>query len=369
MPQKHKDYDVALLRILSIFQRLLEGQTLQKKELAEEFNVSEKTIQRDINTRLHNYPIAYTKNSGWSLDASFLKHHTASAYQELFERTAQAHTIEYTLLKAKHAIEEADAVLILAGAGMGVDSGLPDFRGDQGFWKAYPPMKRLGLSFHDIANPLWFKKEPSLAWGFYGHRIHLYRETIPHEGFSLLKELVSAKENNAFVFTSNVDGHFQKAGFDVHKVFECHGSIHFNQCTHIAHPCTQDIWPNEEECFDIDLSTFLVKSSLPTCKQCGHIARPNVLMFGDFHFSRERFYQQQNSFNHWLETNILHKKKMVLIEIGAGIDVPTVRRHSEEIMRQYQSTLIRINPRDYQGPEGTLSIPLRALEALRRLIS
>ena len=369
MPQKHKDYDVALLRILSIFQRLLEGKTLQKKELAEEFNVSEKTIQRDINKRLQSYPITYSRNIGWQLDSSFASQNTAASYHQLFEKASHIKTIEYNLLQAKHAIEEADAILILAGAGMGVDSGLPDFRGDQGFWKAYPPMKRLGLTFYDIANPLWFTRNPSLAWGFYGHRINLYRNTTPHKGFALLKSLVDAKDQNYFIFTSNVDGQFQKAKFDEAKIFECHGSIHFNQCTHITHSCSQSIWSNSKELYNVDLSVFQLKSALPTCVHCGQIARPNVLMFGDFHFSRERYYQQQDRFNNWLQTNIIQKQKIVLIEIGAGIDVLTVRRLSEEIMCQYECALIRINPRDYQGPKGVISIPLPALESLEHLIS
>ena len=46
-----------------------------------------------------------------------------------------------TILRAKEIVANAEAVIITAGAGMGVDSGLPDFRGDLGFWKAYPPLK------------------------------------------------------------------------------------------------------------------------------------------------------------------------------------------------------------------------------------
>jgi NAD-dependent SIR2 family protein deacetylase len=49
---------------------------------------------------------------------------------------------------------------------MGVDSGLPDFRGAQGFWRAYPAIAKLGLSFEGMANPAWFKKNPHLAWAF-----------------------------------------------------------------------------------------------------------------------------------------------------------------------------------------------------------
>jgi len=70
---------------------------------------------------------------------------------------------------------------------MGVDSGLPDFRGNQGFWKAYPPLERLGISFVSMADPVWFTRDPELAWGFYGHRLGLYRATEPHAGFAVLK--------------------------------------------------------------------------------------------------------------------------------------------------------------------------------------
>ena len=66
------------------------------------------------------------------------------------------------------ALSHAEGLLIGAGAGMGVDSGLPDFRGTSGFWKAYPPLAKLGIQFEDMANPRWFKESPELAWGFTG---------------------------------------------------------------------------------------------------------------------------------------------------------------------------------------------------------
>src|SRR5262245_16873535 len=117
---------------------------------------------------------------------------------------------------------------------MGVDSGLPDFRGDAGFWKAYPPFARLGLRFVDLASPRWFAEDPARAWGFYGHRLNLYRATAPHRGFDILLGWARDKPHGAFVFTSNVDGHFQKAGFDPARVVECHGAIETSQC---AGPC------------------------------------------------------------------------------------------------------------------------------------
>src|SRR5436305_9987595 len=134
--------------------------------------------------------------------------------------------INDAIRRAADVIAPAEAVLIGAGAGMGVDSGLPDFRGDEGFWRAYPPFRNLGLSFVDLANPQWFDRDPALAWGFYGHRMNLYRATEPHEGFRQLLEIAREKPGGYFVFTSNVDGQFQKAGFAPTQIVECHGSIH-----------------------------------------------------------------------------------------------------------------------------------------------
>jgi NAD-dependent SIR2 family protein deacetylase len=141
--------------------------------------------------------------------------------------------------RAAALVRDADALLIGAGAGIGVDSGLPDFRGDHGFWRAYPPLAARGIRFAEIANPHSFDADPALAWGFYGHRLALYRATVPHEGFAILKALGASLPHGAFVFTSNVDGQFQRAGFDPGHIVEHHGSIHHLQCTR---PCSDAIW-------------------------------------------------------------------------------------------------------------------------------
>src|SRR5580698_927669 len=97
------------------------------------------------------------------------------------------------LQRAAEVIRAADALLIGAGAGMGVDSGLPDFRGNEGFWNAYPVVAKLGLSFAEMANPAWFENKPHLAWAFYGHRLNLYRKTVPHDGFATLLSWAAKK--------------------------------------------------------------------------------------------------------------------------------------------------------------------------------
>ena len=94
--------------------------------------------------------------------------------------------LEDSYLQAAETILAADALLIGRGAGMGVDSGLPDFRGPEGFWRAYPAFQ--GRRFQEISNPVWFSKTRRMAWGFFGHRLHLYRATAPHAGFQILRQ-------------------------------------------------------------------------------------------------------------------------------------------------------------------------------------
>src|SRR5262245_199088 len=81
------------------------------------------------------------------------------------------------IVRAAGEIADADALLVTAGAGMGVDSGLPDFRSAGGFWRTYPRLGQLGISFEQMAQPSWFRDDPAMAWAFYGHRQALYRRT------------------------------------------------------------------------------------------------------------------------------------------------------------------------------------------------
>jgi NAD-dependent SIR2 family protein deacetylase len=269
------------------------------------------------------------------------------------------------LQAAAQLLKKADALLVTAGAGMGVDSGLPDFRGNEGFWKAYPPMAKLGVSFVEMANPGWFERDPSLAWGFYGHRLNLYRRTVPHGGFKLLLEIGKQKKEGYFVFTSNVDGQFQIAGFDENRIEECHGSIHHLQC---SRPCSQDIWEARGAVPDVDETQFRAREPLPRCPKCGALARPNVLMFNDWDWIPNRTELQSDRLHRWIEGLSRSDAALAVVELGAGKAVATVRMTSEAAVRGRTAALIRINPRDYDVPTGHLSIPLGAGEGIRRVI-
>jgi NAD-dependent SIR2 family protein deacetylase len=267
--------------------------------------------------------------------------------------------LEDSLEQAAEAIASAGAIVIGAGAGMGVDSGLPDFRGDKGFWKAYPPLADLGISFVEMANPRWFRSDPELAWGFYGHRLNLYRETVPHDGFSILRRWGEEMESGMFVYTSNVDGQFQAAGFG-DSVVECHGSIHHLQC---AEGCAGMIWSADDVEVTVDEGSFRAVGPLPSCPSCGALARPNILMFNDWGWISDRTNDQEQRFHAWLQG--VDTSRLAVVECGAGSAVPTVRYQCQRL----GGTLVRINPREPQGPVGTISLPMGALEALSSVSS
>jgi NAD-dependent SIR2 family protein deacetylase len=256
---------------------------------------------------------------------------------------------------AARLIDEADGLLVTAGAGMGVDSGLPDFRGGQGFWGAYPALGKAGIQFESIASPQAFEDRPRMAWGFYGHRLNMYRRTLPHDGFRILLELADTMPHGAFVFTSNVDGQFQKSGFRDNEICEVHGSVHHLQC---MKGCAGDIWAakgfepivDEEKCF--------LTSAFPACPHCGGLARPNILMFGDWGWLQFRERIQYHAMKQWLGK----VKRPVVIEVGAGTAIPTARMLGHTI----GAPIIRINLREAQVPRKTdISLPLGALEGLQ----
>lgn len=260
--------------------------------------------------------------------------------------------------KAATLISEADGLLITAGAGMGVDSGLPDFRGAHGFWRHYPALRASGIRFEDIASPVYFPDRPELAWGFYGHRLSLYRNTTPHAGFQILQQIASQMPNNAFVFTSNVDGQFQKAGFAPTQIVECHGSIHYLQCTETCH---QDIWPADEFEPQVDMEQGRLTNLPPRCPHCGSVARPNIMMFNDWHWVDTRSRRQHQHLQAWLKKN----RRPVIVELGAGTAIATVRYFGE----RQKAPMVRINAHEATVDKGTknVSLAMGAQEALSQI--
>ena len=266
-----------------------------------------------------------------------------------------------SIQRAADLIGDADGLLVAAGAGMGVDSGLPDFRGPEGFWKAYPALGQRGLKFYEVASPRTFETDPALAWGFYGHRLDLYRRTRPHTGFDLLRAWGDRAIQGCGVFTSNVDGHFQRAGFGASPIAECHGSIHHLQC---SVPCGTAIWPADEFEPQVDAETCMLVNEPPRCPWCGALARPNILMFGDGAWQDARSRGQETYLRSWLDS----VQRLVVVELGAGTAIPSVRHFSHSLVANHGARLVRINPREPVVPTlRDVPIPGPALATIRAI--
>jgi NAD-dependent SIR2 family protein deacetylase len=181
---------------------------------------------------------------------------------------------------------------------------------------------------------------------------------VPHEGFAILHAIAANMRNRSFIFTSNVDGQFQKARFSTERIIECHGSIHHLQC---LDTCTNKIWLADELMRVIDTANCRMISDLPHCPHCGGLTRPNILMFNDSDWIPDRTEKQDQAFDSWLRA----VKNPVVIEIGAGTNIPSVRRQAEAL----DAPLIRINPAAPEVPGAAdIGLAMSALSGLQLIL-
>lgn len=255
-------------------------------------------------------------------------------------------TIQQPLDSVRQRFLDADGIVILTGAGMGVDGGIPDFRGKSGVWTSD---KETFMKF--ASGPAW-EDHPLDTWNFYISRFLKYRDTVPHAGYYELLDLVKSLGKDYFVLTSNVDGHHKKAGYEWFHIYEIHGNLEHIQCSKL---CCDDTYPMPE--FTKTLDTL---DEAPQCPRCGSVMRPAVLMFNDNYFCFSQLDKESLKYTAWVQG----KKNLVGIEIGAGTAVPSLRDYG----RRNTSMLVRINPHESSiyRPQD-ISIPQTAIEGIRTL--
>lgn len=277
----------------------------------------------------------------------------------------QSYNFDNEINIASEKIKNADAVLICAGAGMGVDSGLSTYRSKLGFHDNKIIIGEHEFTVEDFASPKIFNNYPKIAWGFYAKRLNEFRNTTPHEGYNILKIICEQKNNNYFIFTSNVDNHFQRAGFDENKIVECHGSMFYYQETGLS---DGEIWFDENIKVNINKSTNEAIPPLPKCPFSDKLARPNTLFIGDWDWNPTRFLNQSKKIENWLNNIKNQNQNLIILEIGAGIQVTTVRRKSEQTLEEIENSfLIRVNPEHLIVPQKSVSIGLSAKNFFKKI--
>ena len=148
-------------------------------------------------------------------------------------------------------LHERQPCVVLTGAGVSTESGIPDFRSPTGIWAEYDPMEYATIDA--------FRRDPVKVWEFYALRLEALTRAEPNDGHLALAELERRGLVQAVV-TQNIDGLHQRAGSQA--VIEVHGSIRTASCL---------------ECGRRER----LQAAMPRCASCGAILKPDVVMFGE----------------------------------------------------------------------------------------
>jgi NAD-dependent deacetylase len=153
-------------------------------------------------------------------------------------------------------LRKANHVVVLTGAGISAESGMPTFREAQtGLWAQYDPQ--------ELATPQAFQRHPQLVWEWYAWRRELVSQARPNPGHFALVELADVLPNFTLI-TQNVDGLHQRAGSQ--QVIALHGNIMETKC--FAQEHVIETWPESDQV-------------PPSCPICNSFLRPNVVWFGE----------------------------------------------------------------------------------------
>jgi len=157
-------------------------------------------------------------------------------------------------------------VLVLTGAGVSADSGIPTFRGKDGYWRNLDPAQ--------LATPEAFEKNPKLVWQWYRERRHRIRNAQPHAAHAAIATLARHADEFLLV-TQNVDDLHVRAGLPKEKMVQIHGDIFVTKCSRceFAYPDRGgSSEPPDASENDVDL---------PRCAKCDALMRPSVVWFGE----------------------------------------------------------------------------------------
>jgi len=155
-------------------------------------------------------------------------------------------------------IDAATRVLVLTGAGVSAESGVPTFRGADGLWEKH--------RFEEVASPEAFARDPALVWRFYSQRREGAARCTPNAGHHALAALEAKLGDRFLLATQNVDGLHPKAGSK--RMVELHGNLFRTRCSSCERPAFEDFASYAAE-------------SLPRC-DCGALLRPDIVWFGEY---------------------------------------------------------------------------------------
>ncbi|MCP1136253.1 hypothetical protein NKT34_23425 [Paenibacillus polysaccharolyticus] len=251
--------------------------------------------------------------------------------------------------RAVELVKQADSIVIGAGAGLSAAAGM-DYGDTETFARLFPPLLKKGFrrQYELIGYSNWSEEEKWAYWAT--HVNHIRFQFPPSPMYEQLRGIVSSKDY--FVITTNVDGMFQKTGFDEDRLFTPQGDYARYQC---VTPCTQETWPTkpivDRILPNIDPETFTILDSnlVPRCPHCDGPVFLNVRV--DAGFIGAPYKEQEIKYIEFLKKNV--NKKTVFMEFGVGYNTPVIIRFPfQDLTYTYKNThLIRVNQQEPQVPE------------------
>ncbi len=190
-------------------------------------------------------------------------------------------TVKDILRRASHA---DGPIVTLTGAGISAESGIPTFRGPEGYWR----VGSVNYRPEELATNAAFQRMPLELWGWYLHRRSACRHAQPNPAHLALVELEAALADRFLLVTQNVDGLHLLAGNSLARCYQIHGNIHYLRC---SADCENRVRPLPTE-----LPAEWPKGKLPEgaeidllkCAGCGAFLRPHVLWFDEC-YDEERY--------------------------------------------------------------------------------
>jgi NAD-dependent protein deacetylase/lipoamidase len=148
-------------------------------------------------------------------------------------------------------------VLVITGAGVSAESGIPTFRGRDGYWRNLDPAK--------LATPEAFARDPNLVWEWYRERRQRIRDARPNAAHQAIAKL-SERADEFLLVTQNVDDLHKRAGLAKEEMVQIHGDIFVTRCSR----CDFGFSERNEE-----------RAEIPRCTKCDVLMRPGVVWFGE----------------------------------------------------------------------------------------
>lgn len=190
-------------------------------------------------------------------------------------------------------------ITVLTGAGISAESGIPTFRGPEGYWT-------IGSSVYhpqEMATYGMFCRQPEAVWKWYRYRIGVCNKAEPNAGHFALMEMEQRFKDRFTLITQNVDNLHLTAGSSVQRTLQIHGNIFFMRCADECSLKTYPIAADVAEDSAADRASSESDLRLPTCPNCGSLARPHVLWFDEVY--NEHHYRYESALSAARKTELL----------------------------------------------------------------